>query len=87
MVYKLIFMIDLDYVQSIKLLVDDPLSLGCMTCLFNCLYVRFYSLRDEPVSGLYMPLGVAWLSFLTKVKSSKEKLDIWQPSVSSWFPQ
>ena len=54
MIYKLIFMIDFGYMQSIKLLVDDSPSLGCMTSLFNCLYIRFYSLRD-PVSVLYMP--------------------------------
>ena len=48
MVYKLIFIIDLAYMKKIKLLGDDHPSVGCTTCLFNCLYIRFQSLRDDP---------------------------------------
>ena len=50
MVYKLIFITDLDYVQSIKLLGDGLLSVGRTSCLFNCLYIIFWSLRDDTLS-------------------------------------
>ena len=50
MVYKLIFIINLDYVQSIKLLGDGLLSVGRTSCLFNCLYIIFWSLRDDLLS-------------------------------------
>ena len=36
--YKIVF---IDYMQNIKLLVDNSRSVGCIICLFNCLYVRF----------------------------------------------
>ena len=39
--YKMVFTIDLDYMQNIKLLVDNSQSEGCIIYLFNCLYVRF----------------------------------------------
>jgi hypothetical protein len=38
-VHKIVFMIDLDCMHNIKQLADDSLSMGCMTCLFSCLYI------------------------------------------------
>jgi hypothetical protein len=38
-VHKMVFMIDLDYMHNIKQFADDLLSMGCMICLFNRLYV------------------------------------------------
>jgi Fe-S-cluster-containing dehydrogenase component len=52
----MVFTIGLDYMQSIKLLADNSPSVGCMTCLFNCLNVRFQSLEDEPPS-LVQPIS------------------------------
>jgi hypothetical protein len=44
----MVFIIDLSYMQSIKQLADDSLSIGCMTCLLSSLYVRIEALRDDP---------------------------------------
>ena len=42
MVYNLIFIIDLSYIQIIKRFIDIPLSIGCMICLYD----KFETLRD-----------------------------------------
>ena len=34
--------------QNIKLLVDNSQSVDCIICLFNYLYIRFQTLRDDP---------------------------------------
>jgi hypothetical protein len=39
--YKIVFTNDLDHMESIKLLADDSPSVGSMTCLFQCLYIKF----------------------------------------------
>jgi hypothetical protein len=49
-VYKLLFMINPSYMQSIEQLRDGPLSVCCMTCLYTCLYDRLEALRDGPLS-------------------------------------
>ena len=36
--------------KALNSLETDPLSVGCMTCLYTCLYDRFESLRDEHLS-------------------------------------
>ena len=43
MIYKMLFMIDFGYMQSIKLLADDPLSVGRMTCISD-----FHPLETTP---------------------------------------
>jgi len=43
--YKIVF---IDYMQNIKLLADNSQSVGCIIYLFNCLYIRFQTLRDDP---------------------------------------
>ena len=48
--YKLIFMIDLGYIQSIKQFTGTLLSVGCAICLSNCLYIRFEALTDDLLS-------------------------------------
>jgi len=50
MVYKNVFIIDPNYMQSIKQFRDRLLSMGCMTCLYTCLYNKFETLRDEHLS-------------------------------------
>ena len=56
MVYKNLFIVDLIYMQSIKQLRDYPSSMGCIICLYTCLYDRFEAFRDETsICGLYMP--------------------------------
>jgi hypothetical protein len=46
MVYKMISMIDLDYMQSIKQFVDGSFT----TYHFSRLLVRFEALTDDPLS-------------------------------------
>ena len=56
MVYKMIFMNDLGYMQSIKQFADDPLFVGCTICLSNCLYIRSEALTDDlPSVGCTCP--------------------------------
>ena len=38
------------YKKCIKQLRDGSSSMGCMTCLYTCLYDRFEALRDEHLS-------------------------------------
>ena len=45
--YKMLFTIDLDYMQKLKLLADNSQSVGCMICLYTCLYGRFEALKDR----------------------------------------
>ena len=35
--YKMVFTIDIDYMQNIKLLADNSQSVDCVICLFNSL--------------------------------------------------
>ena len=44
----MLFIIDLDYMQKLKLLADNSQSVSCIICLFNCLYIRFQTFRDDP---------------------------------------
>lgn len=46
MVYKIIFMDDLGYIQSIKQFADNLFSMNYMICLSSCLYIRFEALND-----------------------------------------
>ena len=48
--YKMLFTIDLDYMQKLKLLADNSQSVGCMICLYTCLYGRFEALKDRTPS-------------------------------------
>ena len=50
MVLKNLFIVDPNYMQSIKQFRDGPLSVGCMTCRYTCLYDKFEALRDEHLS-------------------------------------
>jgi hypothetical protein len=43
---KKLFIVDPSYMQNIKQLRDEFLSVGCMTCLYFYLYNRFEMLRD-----------------------------------------
>jgi hypothetical protein len=47
MVFKNLFIVDPNYMQSIKQHRDRTPSVGCMTCLYTCLYDRFEMLRDR----------------------------------------
>jgi hypothetical protein len=59
MAYKLIFMIDPGYMQSIKQFRDGSLSVSCMTCLYICVYDRFEALKDgSPSVGCTCPKGL-----------------------------
>ena len=52
----MLFTIDLDYMQKLKLLADNSQSVGCMICLYTCLYGRFEALRDgTPSMGCTCP--------------------------------
>jgi len=46
----------LGYMQSIKQFGDNPMSMGCMICLYTCLYIRFEALTDgRPSMGCTCP--------------------------------
>ena len=46
----MLFTIDLDYMQKLKLLADNSQFVGCMICLYTCLYGRFEALKDRTPS-------------------------------------
>ena len=48
MVLKNLFIVDPNYMQSIKQHRDRAPSVDCMTCLYTCLYDKFEALRDRP---------------------------------------
>ena len=50
-----IFLIDLGYMQNIKLPVDNPLSVSCMTCLLIVSMSSSSLLEMTYVCRLYMP--------------------------------
>jgi hypothetical protein len=45
MVHTNTFVVDLIYIQSIKQRTDSLLSMGCMRCLYICLYAQFEILQ------------------------------------------
>ena len=49
----MLFTIDLDYMQKLKLLADNSQFVGCMICLYTCLYGRFEALKDRTPSVGY----------------------------------
>jgi hypothetical protein len=48
MVYQMVFMIHLGYIQSIKQFAYNPSCVDCMTCLFIRLYYGFEALAYMP---------------------------------------
>jgi hypothetical protein len=50
MLYKMLFTVDLSYIQNIKQLVNIEQTTDCMTSLFSRLCDRFDALTDDPLS-------------------------------------
>jgi hypothetical protein len=48
-VYRNLFIIDLNYMQSIKQLADNKIDHGCMSCLFSVCIINSRGLQMTPV--------------------------------------
>jgi isocitrate dehydrogenase kinase/phosphatase len=46
---KMLFTVDLSYIQNIKQLVNSEQTMNCMTSLFSRLCDRFDALTDDPL--------------------------------------
>ena len=46
----MLFTIDIDYMEKLKLLADNSQRVSCMICLYTYLYGRFEALRDRTPS-------------------------------------
>jgi hypothetical protein len=67
MVHTNTFVVDLNYMQSIKQFTGNLLSMGCISCLYICLYAQFEILQTASCLRSVHSLNLAILVYVYRL--------------------